>query len=137
MDFKTWRLSRRVYLYIFLVNIFIYTKLQKWSSQKLIPLSMLCTHTWILLFLKCYLETVYVKNDLKLYFLERICYTAYDWYWQYWNKVRMISNGQLDSPQPLPTQGLMLVFGWCSVIVVWCSVIVCSSKLVLLFAPWS
>ena len=105
--------------------------------QKLIPLSMLCTHTWILLFLKCYLETIYVKNDSKLYFWESICYMIYDWYWQYCNKVRMFSNSQLDNLQHLRTQGYMLAFGQCSVIVVWCSVIVCSSEPVLSFALWS
>ena len=46
----------------------------------------------------------------------------------------LFPSGQLDSLQPLSTQGEVLVFGRCSVIVVWCSVIVCFSELALLFA---
>ena len=66
------------------------------------PLSILYTYLNFNI-LKCYFETVYVKNDSKLYFLESICYMIYDWYWQYCKKVRMFSNNQLDSLQPLPT----------------------------------
>ena len=97
--------SHDIYNHIyFLVKIYLYVyKIAKVKFQKLIPLSMLYTHTWILLFLVYYFETVYVKNDSKLYFWESIHYIIYDLFWQYCNRVRMFSNGQQDSLQLLPT----------------------------------
>ena len=55
-----------IYIYIF-ANV---------KFQKLIPLSMLYTHTLILLFLVCYFETVHIKNDSKTIFLRK--YSLYD-----------------------------------------------------------
>ena len=85
------------------VHNYIYTYLQNWSFKNLCHCQYFI-HTWILLFLVGYFEIEYVKNDLKLYFLEIIYYMIYDLYWQYCNKEIVFSSGQLDSLQPLPTQ---------------------------------
>ena len=118
---------------------YIYTYLQKWSFKNLCHCQYFI-HTWILLFLVGYFETEYVKNDLKLYFLEIIYYMIYDLYWQYCNKEITFSNGQLDSLQPLPTQRLSvgLQAKYCYYGVVQCyrllfGVSVASLRLVLLF----
>ena len=85
--------SQEVYNYIY-----IFAKVK---FQKFIPLSMLYTHTWILLFLECYFETIYVKNDSKLYFCESIYYIIYNCYWPYRNEGRIFSGDRLDNLQRL------------------------------------
>ena len=125
-----------IFIYIFGKNIFIYI-IAKVKFPKIYTIGYALYIPEFYYFLYIILKLYMLKNDSKLYFWESICYMIYDWYWQYCNKVRMFSNGQLDSLHLLPTQGSVLVFGRYSVIVVWYSVIVCSSEPVLLFAPWS
>ena len=75
--------SQDVYIYIYIYifakvkfqNLCIYIHICKSEVSKLIPLLMLYTYL-ILLFLVCYFEIVYVKNDSKTIYLRK--YLLYD-----------------------------------------------------------
>ena len=87
---------------IIYIYIYIHICKDEVSKSKIIVNALYIPVFYYFLFVYLF-EVVYVNNNSKTIFWERVHYMRYDLYWQYCTKVRMFLNGQLDSLQPLPT----------------------------------